>query len=64
LLLNLHRLTPVEQEERWRDGELDVAVVRYPLSSVGFDSGPCFRSDWGGAGLVKTVANHLEPKLT
>jgi DNA-binding transcriptional LysR family regulator len=26
--------------ERLRDGELDVAVVRHPLDSVGFESGP------------------------
>jgi DNA-binding transcriptional LysR family regulator len=40
VLLNLHELTTVEQVERLRDGELDVAVVRHPLSSVGFESGP------------------------
>ncbi|XAS71628.1 LysR substrate-binding domain-containing protein [Micrococcaceae bacterium Sec5.1] len=42
VLLNLHELTTVEQVERLRDGELDVAVVRHPLSSVGFESGPVF----------------------
>ncbi|MCF3138272.1 LysR substrate-binding domain-containing protein [Paenarthrobacter sp. AR 02] len=42
VLLNLHELTTVEQVERLRDGELDVAVVRHPLSSVGFASGPVF----------------------
>ena len=40
VLLNLHELTTVEQVERLRDGELDVAVVRHPLDSVGFESGP------------------------
>jgi DNA-binding transcriptional LysR family regulator len=42
VLLNLHELTTVEQVERLRDGELDVAVVRHPLSSVGFESGPLY----------------------
>lgn len=42
VLLNLHELTTVEQVERLRDGELDVAVVRHPFSSVGFESGPVF----------------------
>jgi DNA-binding transcriptional LysR family regulator len=40
VLLNLHELTTKEQVERLRDGELDVAVVRHPLSGVGFESGP------------------------
>ena len=40
VLLNLHELTTGEQVDRLRDGELDVAVVRHPLSSVGFESGP------------------------
>jgi DNA-binding transcriptional LysR family regulator len=40
VLLNLHELTTMEQVERLRDGELDVAVVRHPLNSVGFESGP------------------------
>jgi len=40
VLLNLHELTTVEQVERLRDGELDAAVVRHPLSAVGFESGP------------------------
>lgn len=40
VLLSLHELTTLEQVERLRDGELDVAVVRHPLSSVGFESGP------------------------
>lgn len=37
VLLNLHELTTMEQVERLRDGELDVAVVRHPLNSVGFE---------------------------
>lgn len=39
VLLSLHEHTTGEQIERLRDGELDVAVVRHPLSTVGFESG-------------------------
>jgi DNA-binding transcriptional LysR family regulator len=47
VLLNLHELTTVEQVERLRDGELDVAVVRHPLSSVGFESGAVYSKPLG-----------------
>ncbi|MGO4246467.1 LysR substrate-binding domain-containing protein [Paenarthrobacter sp. RAF54_2] len=56
VLLNLHELTTVEQVERLRDGELDVAVVRHPLSSVGFESGPVFSR---GLGVVLNASHPL-----
>ncbi|WP_454811765.1 LysR substrate-binding domain-containing protein [Paenarthrobacter nitroguajacolicus] len=56
VLLNLHELTTVEQVERLRDGELDVAVVRHPLSSVGFESGPLFSR---ALGVVLNAAHPL-----
>lgn len=56
VLLNLHELTTVEQVERLRDGELDVAVVRHPLSSVGFESGPLYSR---ALGVVMNAAHPL-----
>jgi DNA-binding transcriptional LysR family regulator len=56
VLLNLHELTTVEQVERLRDGELDVAVVRHPLSSVGFDFGPVVSK---ALGVVLNAAHPL-----
>lgn len=40
VLLNLHELSTEEQLPRLRDGDLDVAVVRHPISAVGLESGP------------------------
>ncbi|RGE24259.1 LysR family transcriptional regulator [Leucobacter sp. wl10] len=40
VLLDLHELSTEEQIPRLRDGELDVAVVRHPISAVGLESGP------------------------
>lgn len=56
VLLNLHELTTVEQVERLRDGELDVAVVRHPLSSVGFESGALYSR---ALGVVMNAAHPL-----
>ena len=56
VLLNLHELTTVEQVERVRAGELDVAVVRHPLSSVGFESGPLYSR---ALGVVMNAAHPL-----
>lgn len=40
VLVNLQELSTGEQVPRLRDGELDVAVVRHPLSTVGLESSP------------------------
>src|SRR5262249_2513069 len=56
VLLNLYELTTVEQTERLRDGELDVAVVRHPLDSVGFESGPCAPK---ALGVLRNSAHRL-----
>jgi DNA-binding transcriptional LysR family regulator len=56
VLLDLHELTTMEQVERLREGELDVAVVRHPLSGVGFESGPVSSN---ALGVVLNAAHPL-----